>query len=95
MVNARVTELTMTFTLNLNHPHRDPSPRRHSGSARSMRQGRRREGTVSAGWDGVAAGEPTHRGRFPKVVASMGARGQERPLPSAQADQPRVGGPGS
>lgn len=59
MVNERVTELTMTFTLNLRHPHCDPC---HSGSARSMRQ-RRKEDTISAGWDGAAAGKPACRGR--------------------------------
>lgn len=31
--------LTVTFTLNLSHCHRDPCPRRHSGSARGGRQG--------------------------------------------------------
>lgn len=74
---SRVTELTMTFTLNLSHPHRDPSPRRRSGSARSMRQGRRREGTVSAGWGrGAAGGSP------PREAASTqggGTWGQELP----------------
>lgn len=78
MVNERVTELTMTFTLNLSHPHRDLCSRRHSGLAHSMQQGRRREGTVSAGWEGAAAGEACpQRPSLPTAAASVGAWGQE------------------
>lgn len=39
MVSFEGGRLTVTFTLNLSHCHRDPCPRRHSGSAHGGRQG--------------------------------------------------------
>lgn len=82
---ARAAELTRTFTLNLSHSHRDPSPRRHSGSAYSMQQGRRRrEDTISAerGWEAAEGSLPR------KASATMGTWGQELLLCCAAKHRP-------
>lgn len=81
---ARAAELTRTFTLNLSHSHRDPSPRRHSGSAYSMQQGRRRKDTISVerGWEAAEGSLPR------KASATTGAWGQELPLWCAAKHRP-------
>lgn len=70
--------LTVTFTLNLSHCHRDPCPRRHSGSARGRRQGGEEERARQCGRGG---------GRPPFSAGRAGAGGAHPDGPDS-SEQP-------